>query len=110
MPDTSQRTPPRVRVVVLNWNSWWFTRRCLRSLAATDHPADRLEVVLVDNGSIDGSLERLCHEFTGVTVVRNGANLGFAEGCNRAMRDLDGVDMVALVNNDAVVRPVGAAG
>jgi GT2 family glycosyltransferase len=92
-------------VVVLNWNSWWFTRRCLAALARTEHPADRLEVVLVDNASVDGSLERLRHEFPDVRIVRNATNLGFAEGCNRAMRDLRGVDMVALVNNDAVVEP-----
>lgn len=94
-----------MRVVVLNWNSWWFTRRCLRALALTEHPVERLEVVVVDNASVDGSLERLRHEFPGVRVIHNEANLGFAEGCNRAMRDLGGVDMVALVNNDAVVEP-----
>lgn len=94
---------PRVRVVVLNWNSAWFTRRCLRSLRATDYPA--MEVVLVDNGSIDGSLEMLADDLDGVRVVRTGANLGFAEGCNRAMRDLDSFDHVALVNNDTVVEP-----
>lgn len=104
MPDT-ERTPPRVRVVVLNWNSWWFSRRCLRALAATDYPPDRYHVVLVDNASVDGSLERLLHEFPDLRVVRNEVNLGFAEGCNRAMRDLDDIDMVALVNNDAVVEP-----
>ncbi|MFN7150036.1 MAG: glycosyltransferase family 2 protein, partial [Microthrixaceae bacterium] len=104
MPDT-ERTPPRVRVVVLNWNSWWFSRRCLRALAETDYPADRYQVVLVDNASVDGSLERLLHEFPDLQVVRNEVNLGFAEGCNRAMRDLDHVDMVALVNNDAMVEP-----
>ena len=91
--------------MVLNWNAWWFTRRCLRALSNTNYPADRLQVVLVDNASVDGSLERLRHEFPDVAVVHNEANLGFAEGCNRAMRDLDGVDMVALVNNDAVVEP-----
>lgn len=94
---------PRVRVVVLNWNSAWFTRRCLRSLRRTDYPA--MELVLVDNGSIDGSLEVLGDELDGVTVVRTGANLGFAEGCNRAMRDFDAFDHVALVNNDTVVDP-----
>ena len=57
---------PRVRVVVLNWNSAWYTRRCLRSLEKTEYPADRLEVVLVDNGSIDGSLEQLRHCFPDV--------------------------------------------
>lgn len=98
-------TDPFVRVVVLNWNSAWFTRRCLESLASTQYPADRFEVVLVDNGSVDGSLERLRDWFPALRIVANGANLGFAEGCNRAMRDRDGVDAVALVNNDAVVDP-----
>ena len=96
---------PYVRVVVLNWNSAWYTRRCLEALAATEYPADRVEVVLVDNGSVDGSLERLRDWFPDIRVVANGANLGFAEGCNRAMRDRDGVDAVALINNDAVPSP-----
>jgi len=96
---------PFVRVVVLNWNSAWFTRRCIESLAGTDYPADRHEVVLVDNGSVDGSLERLRDWFPALRVVENGRNLGFAEGCNRAMRDRRGVDAVALINNDTVVDP-----
>ncbi len=96
---------PFVRVVVLNWNAAWYTARCLTSLRATSYPDDRFEVVMVDNGSVDGSLERLRHDFASVRLVENGANLGFAEGCNRAMRDLDDVDLVALVNNDAVVEP-----
>ena len=68
-------------------------------------PGGPAQVVLVDNASVDGSLERLRQEFPDVRIVRNDANLGFAEGCNRAMRDLRRVDMVALVNNDAVVEP-----
>lgn len=96
---------PTVRVVVLNWNSAWFTRRCLRSLLATDYPVEQLEVVLVDNASSDGSADQLQREFPGVRLVRNEANLGFAEGCNRAMQDRRGVDYVALVNNDAEVEP-----
>ena len=96
---------PTVRVVVLNWNSAWFTSRCLRALERTDYPADRLQVVLVDNGSVDGSLEQLRRSFTDQRIIASGQNLGFAEGCNRGMRDRDGVDHVALVNNDAVVEP-----
>jgi len=97
--------PPRVRVVVLNWNSVWFSRRCLAALEATDYPAECLELVLVDNASVDGSLELLRYEFPNVRVIANEQNLGFAEGCNRAMRDLAQVDAVALVNNDAVPEP-----
>ena len=97
--------PPRVRVVVLNWNSAWFTRRCLVALVATQYPADCFEIVLVDNASIDGSLEQLRFAFPNIRVIANEANLGFAEGCNRGMRDLSQVDAVALVNNDAVPEP-----
>lgn len=95
---------PRVRVVVVNWNSHWFTRRCLDALLATDADAS-VELVVVDNASVDGSLERLQAALPQVTYIRNDRNLGFAEGCNRAMQDLDGVDHVALVNNDAVPEP-----
>lgn len=98
-------TDPRVRVVVLNWNSAWYTRRCLESLTRTDYPADRMELVLVDNGSVDGSLPRLRDWFPDLAVVENFANLGFAEGCNRAMRDRSGLDAIALLNNDAMVDP-----
>ncbi len=94
---------PRVRVVVLNWNTAWLTARCLRSLLLTDYPPDRLEIVVVDNASIDGSLQRLRHDFPELRFIRNESNLGFAEGCNRALRDLDDVDLVALINNDSVV-------
>lgn len=101
----SDRSRPHVRAVVLNWNSAWFTRRCIDALVRTEYPRDRLEVVLVDNGSVDGSLERLRSWFPDLHIIANGANLGFAEGCNRAMRDRSGVDAIALINNDTVVDP-----
>lgn len=91
--------------MVLNWNAPHLTATCLDALALTDYPSERWSVVCVDNGSLDGSVPLLRDRFPGLDLRCNGANLGFAEGCNRAMRDLDGVDAVALVNNDAVVDP-----
>jgi len=90
-------------VIVLNWNSVWYSRRCLRSLLATEYPGSSLEIVLVDNGSIDGSGLILAREFPDVRHLRLESNLGFAEGCNRALRERSGVDYVALINNDVVV-------
>lgn len=112
----SARTPPMVGVVVLNWNSAWFTRRCLQSLGNQTHPADRTRIVLVDNGSVDGSLVELrhwlqCSDAPPVEVLATGENLGFAEGCNRAIRMLTdpgtagSVEYVALLNNDAWADP-----
>lgn len=96
---------PAIRVVVLNWNAPHLTASCLDALGATDYPSERLEIVLLDNGSLEGSVPLLRRRFADLDLRCNGANLGFAEGCNRALRDLAGIDAVALVNNDALVDP-----
>jgi len=100
--STPERAP-RVRVVVVNYNGGDLTISCIQGLQRTDWPAEALEIVLVDNGSIDGVAARVRAELAGVRVIDAGANLGFGGGCNLALADLDGVDYVALVNNDAQV-------
>jgi GT2 family glycosyltransferase len=97
--------PPRVRVVVVNHNGGELTISCLQSLLASEWPPEALEVVLVDNGSTDGVAARVGAELPAVRVIDAGANLGFGGGCNLALADLDGIDYVALVNNDAHVDP-----
>jgi GT2 family glycosyltransferase len=96
---------PRVRAVVLNYNGGDLTLESLRRLRATQWPADRFEVVLVDNASSDGVVARTRDEWPDVRVITSNRNLGFAGGCNLALRDLDGVDAVALVNSDMLVEP-----
>lgn len=95
---------PRVGVVVLNWNGYEVTRRCLASLRAQTYR--ELRVYVVDNGSIDGSLERLQSEFGSDAIVflENHANLGFSAGNNPAIRRAldDGCEYVLLLNNDVV--------
>lgn len=92
-------------IVVLNWNTYEMTRECIQSLLAME--GDAFEILLVDNGSQDGSLERLREAFPQIGVIANGRNLGFASGSNVGMkRALDqGADYVLLVNNDTVVNP-----
>jgi GT2 family glycosyltransferase len=79
-----------------------MTLACLERLEHTvwDGP---MQVMLVDNGSGDGVAERVRAEHPSVEVRESAVNLGFAGGCNLGLRDLDGVDYVALVNNDVVV-------
>lgn len=96
---------PRVRVVVVNHNGGELTLSCLESLRRSHWPPDALDVVMVDNGSTDGVAARVGEELAGVRVIDAGGNLGFGGGCNLALADLDGVDYVALVNNDAQVEP-----
>ena len=95
---------PKVRLVVLNYNGGSLTRRCLRHLEALDWPADRLDLVLVDNASTDGVVDQVRAEHPRVRVLETGANLGFPAN-NLGLGDLDGIDYVGLVNNDAFVEP-----
>jgi GT2 family glycosyltransferase len=80
-----------------------MTLRCLEALLATDWPADRLAVVLVDNASTDGIARRVRAELPAVQVIESDVNLGFAGGNNLALRNPDDAPYIALINNDAIV-------
>lgn len=92
-----------VWAVVLAFGEYEYTRECLRALLALDPPADR--VLLVDNGSPDGTPERARAEFPGVEVLALGENRWFAGGVNAGLsRALGaGAGSVLLVNNDLVL-------
>jgi GT2 family glycosyltransferase len=96
---------PLVRVVVLNYNGGDLTIDCLRSLLETDWPPERLEVVLVDNASTDGVVDRVRRELPHVVVVPSPVNGGFSAGCNLGIRTPGAYDLLALINNDATVEP-----
>ncbi|CAM8629590.1 Glycosyltransferase 2-like [Acidimicrobiia bacterium] len=102
--DDVANTHARVRVVVLNFNGGVLTLKCLRHLRNLDWPVGQLEIVCVDNVSTDGSIEAIRGEFPEVEIRQTSSNLGFPAN-NLAMRDLQGIDYVALVNNDAYVEP-----
>lgn len=95
----------RVRAVVVNWNSFELTNRCLEALQHTDSALGELEVTVIDNGSVDGSLDQLQIGHPWVSFICNDDNLGFAEACNQGMRDRTGIDAIALINNDTMVEP-----
>jgi hypothetical protein len=89
-------------VVVPNWDGLEWLPGCLDSLAAqTLAPS---EVVVVDNGSTDGSLELLAGRGDDVRVLELGRNTGFAFAANRGVEAVD-ADLVALVNTDVVLEP-----
>jgi GT2 family glycosyltransferase len=86
-------------VVVVNWNSREDLRACLSSLRAQTHR--ELELIVVDNGSTDGSADMVAAEFPEARLLRQSENLGFAEACNRGI-DLSRGAWVAMLNNDTV--------
>ena len=94
-----------VAVVVLSWNGKDDTLLCLSSLAGVDYAP--LEVIVVDNGSSDGSPEAVEEEFPEAIVVLMGRNAGFSGGVNAGIEAAiaRGADAVLLLNNDMVVEP-----
>ena len=100
---------PRVGVAVLNYRGAADTIACLASLRAVPEPID---VIVVDNGSDDGSIDEIHAAEPDVGLVASGENLGFGRGNNLAIeRFLErGCEFVWLLNNDATVeaRSLGA--
>lgn len=102
-PGTRDGDRPLVSVIVVTWNGLAYLPDCLDSLAAQTYPA--LEVVVVDNGSTDGSVEYLRGQRAGrLHLVESPSNLGFAGGNNLGIRASKGV-YLALLNNDAAADP-----
>jgi GT2 family glycosyltransferase len=94
---------PLTYIVVLTFNGWQDTEACLLSLRPVCD--DRTRVLVVDNGSSDGTQENVRRAFPGVELVENGANLGFPAGNNRGIHRAlaAGAEYVILLNNDTVV-------
>jgi GT2 family glycosyltransferase len=95
---------PSVLVVILNWNGWEDTLTALESVLRLDHP--RLQVLMIDNGSTDGSVEKLravCRDR--VELLELPENLGYTGGCNKGFQYAlaSNIDYVWLVNSDAVI-------
>jgi len=101
----SRGSAPRVAIVVLSWNGRDDTLMCLRSLRAVEH--EPLDVIVVDNGSTDGTDDAVRAEFREVDLVRCEENLGFAGGSNVGIACAleRGADHVLLLNNDVEVEP-----
>ena len=96
---------PLVVCVVLSWNRRDDTLTCLAALGHSTYPS--LRVVLVDNGSGDGTVDAVRAAYPAVEIIANEANLGFAGGNNVGLRralEL-GADHALVLNNDVEVEP-----
>jgi len=96
---------PLVYVLVLNWNGWQDTVKCVYSLKSLTY--NNYKVVVLDNGSSNDSVTRIREAHPEVTLIETGANLGFAGGNNVGIRyALDqGAEYIWLLNNDTIVDP-----
>jgi len=85
-------------LIVLAWNKWPLTQRCLDSLLASD--LDQAEVLVVDNGSTDETPQALAAYADRVRILRMPENLGFVRGMNAGIAAARADDDVVLLNND----------
>jgi GT2 family glycosyltransferase len=92
----------RISIIILNWNGGDYLIRCVDSVMKTDYPNDLLEVIIVDNGSTDGSAKLAKKMFPQVKLIENERNLGFCIGNNIGIKNSSG-DIIILLNNDTFV-------
>jgi GT2 family glycosyltransferase len=100
--DNSTNDMPLASVIIVNHNGRHYLEQCLPSLFCTarfEH-----EIILLDNASTDDSVSYVQQSFPCVRVIGNQANLGFAQGCNKAAQYAQG-QYLAFLNPDTVVKP-----
>ncbi len=95
----------RVLVIVVHWNAFELSERCLLSLSAQSHPA--VDLLVIDNGSTDGSGDALAARFPAVEILRLPENRLYAGGANRGLRRAlaRGYDHAVIMNNDTEAEP-----
>lgn len=95
----------KVTIIILNWNGKEDTIECLESLKQITYP--NYEILLVDNGSTDGSVKYFKEHYKEIEIIENKENLGFAEGNNIAIKKAieRRTDYLLLLNNDTTVDP-----
>ena len=91
-----------VSIIVVNWNGRHHLQLCLSALFAQTYP--NFEVILVDNGSTDGSQVFVQEQFPDVRLIALPENMGFAQGNNVGIQ-ASTADYIATVNNDTKVDP-----
>lgn len=99
------KSSTKVTIVILNWNGKKDTIECLDSLKQVTY--SNYEILLVDNGSTDGSAEFLREYYPEIEIIENKKNLGFTGGCNIGIKKAMsyGADYILLLNNDVAVEP-----
>src|SRR5947207_12032942 len=91
-----------ISVIVVNWNGKALLADCLNSLRSQTF--SDFEVIVVDNGSADGSAQFVETAFPEFRLIKLNENRGFAGGNNAGIRESRG-EWIALINNDAAAQP-----
>jgi GT2 family glycosyltransferase len=99
--ETLERDAVDVSILIVNWNTRQCLRECLQSIQRTVKGLE-IEVIVVDNASMDGSAEMVRSEFPGAILVASPENVGFARGNNLALSHASG-EYILVMNPDVVL-------
>jgi GT2 family glycosyltransferase len=91
----------KLSIVIICWNDWKVIENCLYSIFDGSIKTE-FEVIVSDNGSTDGSIERIRAQFPAVRLIENGANLGFAKANNVGIREAN-AEYILILNPDTIV-------
>ena len=96
---------PKIAIIIINWNTYQLTFNCLKSLKACTY--NNKTIFFLDNGSEDGSGDKIALEFPDINFIKNEINEGFTGANNKALKVIlkQNFDYVLLLNNDTVVKP-----
>jgi len=96
---------PKIAIIIINWNTYQLTFNCLKSLEACTYK--NKIIFFVDNGSKDGSGDKIALEFPDINYIKNEINEGFTGANNIALKVIlkQNFDYVLLLNNDTEVKP-----
>jgi GT2 family glycosyltransferase len=100
----SRSGPPKVSVAILSWNGRQHLETCLAALRAQDDPGVPWEVLVLDNGSTDGTADWMRAHHPEVRLLPSLVNLGFCAGNNRLVAEAQG-EAIAFLNNDTRPQP-----
>lgn len=93
---------PSISIITVNYNGLRFLKDLFDSISNIDYPANKIQIVMVDNNSTDGSVEFVKSNFPEIEVLALDKNSGYAGGNNAGLKKASG-RYIALINNDCVV-------
>jgi len=94
---------PLVSIIIVNWNGKHFLDSCLKSIMANTY-YQNYEIIIVDNNSIDGSVQFIIENYPKIKIIQNSSNVGFGKANNIGVNQSKG-EYIVFLNNDTQVMP-----